>query len=239
MNQHNLAPVAIAGVIFDIDGVLVDSPHEAAWRQALTGFADPAKLTGELYQAAIAGRPRLDGARAALRSLGVADAELRAPDYAAAKQAILIAMIEAGKFAVYADAMDFLLAAKHAGLRLAAASSSKNANLMLGRIALPGGGTLLDAFDANLCGVEVAHGKPAPDLFLAAAAGLVLSPERCVVVEDAGVGIQAALAGRMRALGIARHGDRTLLEAAGAELVVSSLAQVAVDRLVLGALECR
>lgn len=227
----------IAGVIFDIDGVLVDSPHEPAWRQALAGFADPARLTGEIYQAAIAGRPRLDGARAALRSLGVADADLRAPEYAAAKQAILIAMIEAGKFAVYHDALDFLLAAKEAGSRLAAASSSKNANLMLGRIALPDGGTLLDAFDANLCGVEVANGKPAPDLFLAAAAGLGLSPGRCVVVEDAGVGIQAALAGGMRALGIARHGDRALLDAAGAELVVTSLAEVAVDKLKAGRLE--
>jgi beta-phosphoglucomutase len=239
MNQTAQSPNAVTGVIFDIDGVLVDSPHEAAWRQALKGFADPARLTGDVYQADIAGRPRLDGARAALRTLGVPDADARAEEYAVVKQAILVSMIEAGKFAVYDDGRDFLVAAKQAGLRLAAASSSKNANRMLGRIRLPGGGTMLEAFDANVCGIEVPQGKPAPDLFLAAAAALGLAPERCVVIEDAGVGIQAALAGGMRALGIARHGDRSLLDGAGAELVVTSLAQVALDRLGAGRLECR
>jgi len=46
-------------VIFDVDGVIVDSPHERAWREALQGFADPARLTTALYQAHVAGKPRL------------------------------------------------------------------------------------------------------------------------------------------------------------------------------------
>jgi beta-phosphoglucomutase-like phosphatase (HAD superfamily) len=51
----------LAGAIFDVDGVLVASPHEQAWREALAGFADPAPFTTEFYQAHVAGKPRLDG----------------------------------------------------------------------------------------------------------------------------------------------------------------------------------
>jgi beta-phosphoglucomutase len=72
----------LAAVIFDVDGVLVDSPHERAWREALQGFADPARFTTEIYQAHVAGKPRLSGARAALEQLGVANATEQAEAYA-------------------------------------------------------------------------------------------------------------------------------------------------------------
>ena len=51
--------------------VLVASPHERAWREALRGITDPARFTTELYQAYVAGKPRLSGARAALEQLGI------------------------------------------------------------------------------------------------------------------------------------------------------------------------
>ena len=70
----------LMGAIFDVDGVLVASPHERAWREALAGFADPARFTTEFYQAYVAGKPRMDGARAALEGLGVCDAAGRTPD---------------------------------------------------------------------------------------------------------------------------------------------------------------
>ncbi len=70
-----------AAAIFDVDGVLLASPHEQAWRDALTGLADPARFTTASYQAEVAGKPRLAGARAALAALGVADAERLAPPY--------------------------------------------------------------------------------------------------------------------------------------------------------------
>ena len=82
----------------------------------------------------------------------------------------------------------------------------------------------------------MAHGKPAPDIFLCAAAAVGVAPARCVVVEDAPSGIAAARAGGMAALGIARLGDAALLQAAGADLVVTDLDLVDVDALAAGTL---
>ena len=60
----------LTAAIFDVDGVLLASPHERAWREALQGFANPNRFTSAMYQAHVAGKPRLSGARAALQALG-------------------------------------------------------------------------------------------------------------------------------------------------------------------------
>src|SRR5487761_672828 len=79
-------PRTLAAGIFDVDGVLLASPHEQAWREALKGFADPGRFTTAMYEAHVAGKPRLSGARAALEALGVSDAERQAVVYAQRKQ---------------------------------------------------------------------------------------------------------------------------------------------------------
>ena len=58
----------LTACIFDVDGVLLASPHERAWREALVGFAAPAGITTAVYKAQDAGKPRMAGARAALAS---------------------------------------------------------------------------------------------------------------------------------------------------------------------------
>ena len=126
---------AISTVIFDIDGVVAATPHEQAWREALTGFADPARFTHRVYQQHVAGKPRMDGARAALRELGVPDADRAAVGYAEKKQALIDELIAARQFDVFPDATRLLQAVRAHGLRTAAASSSKNANPMLALIA--------------------------------------------------------------------------------------------------------
>ena len=222
----------LAAALFDADGVLLDSPHERAWREALAGLADPARFTTALYQREVAGKPRLDGARAALAALGVPVE--RAEDYAARKQAMIEQLIAAGAFAAWPDAVTLARALHAAGVPLAVASSSHNAAAMLCRL------DLLALFAADLSGHAPAHGKPAPDIFLAAAAALAAPPARCVVVEDAPSGIAAARAGGMLALGIARHpADVNLLERAGAHLVVRDLAEVDVTALTQGTLRHR
>lgn len=256
------------GAIFDVDGVLVDSPHERAWRESLQRLMDgpwrdvaarigytPQTFTTAVYQEYVAGKPREAGARAALEFFAIPDPDgrrLRA--YCDAKQAYLIELIERGEFVAFDDALRFTLALKAAGLKLAAASSSKNANLFLSKVSLARfadrhtqvGGTaiedqypfvaayttLLDIFDANVCGRDFAHGKPHPEIFLAAAAELDLPSYVCVVVEDAPSGVLAARAGGMACIGVARLGDRPLLESAGADWVVTSLNELAVADLI-------
>jgi beta-phosphoglucomutase len=122
------------------------------------------------------------------------------------------------------------------GLPMAVASSSKNANGMMRPVRLASGQSLLDAFGANVCGCELWHGKPDPAIFLLAAAELHADPVHCFVAEDAAVGIEAARAGNMTGLGIAKYDDAALLVAAGANLVVTSLDEVAVDAFTEGRL---
>jgi beta-phosphoglucomutase-like phosphatase (HAD superfamily) len=137
------------GAIFDVDGVLVDSPHERAWREGLqqlmenewsdirdrTNYA-PERFTPEVYQRVMSGMPRYAGAQTALEHFGVPDAEQRAKEYVDRKQVMIVELIEAGDFHAYPDALRFVLAVKDAGLRIVTASSSKNANAFLERIRL-------------------------------------------------------------------------------------------------------
>lgn len=241
------------GAVFDVDGVLVDSPHERAWRDTLdelmqTSWSDirasstyaAGRFTSRVYQDVVSGKPRLSGARAALEHFHVPDAEHRALEYAELKQDRVLRLIEAGEFEPFPDGVRFLVALCTRGLRVAAASSSKNAGLMLRQIdADPSGRPLSELFVADLSGRDVGRGKPAPDLFLVSAEELGLAPEECFVVEDAAVGVTAAKAGGMAALGIARAGDAARLAAAGADLVVTSLDDVDLDGLAAGRLALR
>src|ERR1700751_5785653 len=172
MQTNPMTDRPIAAVIFDVDGVLVASPHEQAWREALRGIADPARFTTEFYQAHVAGKPRLSGARTALERLGVANAAERAPAYAAQKQRLVEAFIERGEFTVFPDALRLVRALAERRVPLPVASSSENANQRMGRIEVAPGQRLLDLFDGNECGRDVPHGKPDPEIFLVAARGL-------------------------------------------------------------------
>jgi beta-phosphoglucomutase-like phosphatase (HAD superfamily) len=251
-------PTRFQGAIFDIDGVLVDSPHEMAWRESLRELMEgdwsdlrsrttwsPEAFTPLVYQEHMSGKPRMSGARAALEHFGVPDVDAHVGTYADRKQAMVVRLIEAGDFTAYPDALRFIIAVKDSGLRVAAASSSKNAELFLRQIRLDTfageqgiasasvrpGLTLLDFFDADVSGRDFAHGKPHPEMFLTAAQELGVAPESAFVLEDATAGVQAARAGGMAAIGVARADDEDLLAAAGADIVVASL-----DRVDLAAL---
>jgi beta-phosphoglucomutase-like phosphatase (HAD superfamily) len=254
------------GAIFDVDGVLVDSPHEKAWRESLKELMDsdwrdirdrttwsPGAFTPDVYQRYVSGKPRLDGARAALEYFGVPDADARVSRYADHKQAMIERLIEAGDFHAFPDALRFIVAAKDAGLLVAAASSSKNAALFLRKVGLGDfaaehgiaspsvrpGLSLLEFFDADVSGRNFAHGKPHPDMFLAAAHELDVEPADAIVLEDAVAGVEAAKAGGMAAIGVARADDRDLLASAGADIVVTTLDDVDTDALGHGRLTVR
>jgi beta-phosphoglucomutase len=252
------------GAIFDVDGVLVDSPHEQAWREGLQQLMDddwsdirqqssyaPEKFTPEVYQKQMSGKPRYAGAQAVLEYFQVPDAPRRARQYGDRKQEMIVELIEAKEFEEYPDALRFVLAVKRAGILVAAASSSKNAGAFLRLVRLDEfaqkeglsydllkeGYTLLDILDADVSGRDFEQGKPHPEIFLTAAEELGLGAQECFVVEDAANGVQAAKAGGMAALGLARAEDEELLAEAGADLVVTSLDEVSVEALAAGRLE--
>ena len=176
-----------------MDGVLVDSPHERAWREALQELMAgewrdlaerstyrPERFTPAVYQQVMAGMPRAAGARAALRHFHLPADDAHVERYGVAKQQHVLKLIEAGEFVAFPDALRFILAVKNAGIPVAAASSSKNADLFLHRIRLDlfaaeqrldypflrPGMTLLDLFDADISGRDFPRGKPDPTIFL-------------------------------------------------------------------------
>jgi beta-phosphoglucomutase-like phosphatase (HAD superfamily) len=252
------------GAIFDVDGVLVDSPHEKAWRDSLRELMEgewsdirdrttwsPDGFTPQVYEKELSGKPRMSGARATLEYFHVPDDDdTRLAEYAKHKQAMVVRLIEAGDFTAYPDALRFIIAVKDAGMHVAAASSSKNADLFLGKIRLDTfaqeqgisspsvrpGLTLLGYFDVDVSGRDFAHGKPDPEMFVTAAHELSVAPEDAIVMEDAPAGVEAAKGGGMGAIGIARAEDADLLSAAGADVVVTTLDEVDLAALASGRL---
>jgi beta-phosphoglucomutase len=235
------------GAIFDVDGVLVDSPHEQAWRESLQELMEgpwsdirpqttwtPEGFTAELYQQRMSGKPRKAGATAALEYFGVPDIDRRVTEYGDHKQEMIIRLITDGKFSAYDDAVRFLVAVKKAGIPVAAASSSKNAKLFLERVDLGkygGSGNLHAAFDVDVSGRDFAEGKPNPEIFLTAAKELGVDPHDAFVCEDATNGIQAARAGEFGAVGVSRADDVEALKAEGADIVVTDMGAIDVDAL--------
>jgi beta-phosphoglucomutase len=247
--------VPIAAIIFDVDGVLVDSPHERAWRETLAELVKgpwshllpettytPDRFDSALYQALVAGKPRKEGALAILDHFRFPDARHWAIEYAREKQNRIVALIDSQQFQSFPDAIRFVLDCANMNHPLAVASSSKNAGQLLAQIhvTLPepkNSRCLRDFFQVDVSGRDLLCGKPAPDIFLAASNELNVGPSNCLVVEDAIAGIQAAKAGGMCALGIARMNDFAELRQARADLVVTSLDDVSRKALAAGKLE--
>lgn len=234
----------LRALLFDVDGVLVDSPHERAWGDTFAQLAsewgvahDPATYTNSIYQAHVAGKARMEGAEALLRHYEVPDSDgLRAIRLAEQKQEQILRLIDQGAFQAFADALRLVIEARLYSVRLGVASSSKNANQLLQLVNIaqfaveedaPGGlfdsPWLIDAFEANVCGRTFERGKPDPAIFLACAEELELAPNACVVVEDAPSGVRAAKNAGMRCVGVARHDDAEGLRDAGADWLVLDL----------------
>jgi beta-phosphoglucomutase len=116
-----------------------------------------------------------------------------------------------------------------AGFRQAIGSSAPRGNLDL-ILKLT---KLEPFFDALVSMEDTDRGKPDPQVFLVAAKKLGVSPDHCVVIEDAVAGVQAAKAGGMKGIGVdfvGHHGEAAL-RAAGADLVVKTLENVTVDTI--------
>lgn len=230
-------------VLFDLDGVLTPTAlvHRHAWQELFDSFfsavhpeAEP--YTTEDYFELVDGRPRYDGVQAVLDSRGISlphgtGRDLPGFDTVCAlgnlKNDVFVDILEREGIAPYPGSFDFLHQVLDAGLDVAVVSSSRNARTVLNAA------ELTEFFPTVISGTEAAlrqlPGKPAPDTFLAAASDLGWRPEECVVIEDAVSGVQAAVAGGFRVIGVAREENAGALSEAGAHFVVGDLAEVMTD----------
>jgi beta-phosphoglucomutase len=204
-------------VLFDVDGVLVDSfqAHFRSWLVLAeeNGFS----FTREDFTATF-GRTSRD-IIAALWPVDHLDAEqIRSLDDR--KEALFRGLI-ADDFPAMDGAAELIDALVEAGFRLAVGSSGppENIDLVLERLGRA------EAFSAVVTGMDVTAGKPDPQVYLLAAERLGIEAIRCAVVEDAPAGIDAAIAAHMAAIGLASTG-RTVEELDEADLVVRSLGEL-------------
>jgi HAD superfamily hydrolase (TIGR01509 family) len=208
----------IDAVIFDSDGVLVDSEPvgNATLAQLLTELGLP--TTTEESMAEFMGRRFTHVEEVVARRLGrPAPPELRERYYAR----LFDAFERDGLRPVpgIEQALDAIR------LPRCVASSGPPEKI---RRALRAAG-LLDRFpdDAIFSGQDVAHGKPAPDLFLHAAAAMGFDPATTAVVEDSPAGVEAGRAAGMVVLGYAGRTPPALLRAAGATTVFANMGELA------------
>ena len=210
-------------IIFDCDGVLVDSEviAIAVEREHLSGWG--LVYDNEEYLSRFVGLHNRDY-HAALRQ-DAHDRRIDLPDnFPAIIQAAIWTRFEAELSAIN-GALDL---ATSFGGPVAVASSSEQDKLHR-KLGLTG---LAPAFGAHVYSADlVANGKPAPDLFLYAADKLRTPPARCLVIEDSENGVRAGRAAGMTVAGFTggAHADRGLaarLEAAGAHMIAASFSEI-------------
>jgi HAD superfamily hydrolase (TIGR01509 family) len=181
----------IRGLIFDMDGLLVDSEPLAE-----RAMADFLRRHGHELRPDVIGQ--LLGRRATEGVALVAEIYGLPGDldeYVRLFDELRLAALY-GNLRPMPGAAELIAFARESGLRIALATSNlrPHTDVTLAEAALAG------LFDAEVTGDEVARGKPAPDIFLLAAERLGIEPAECLVLEDAPAGVQAAAAAGMRAI---------------------------------------
>lgn len=209
-------------VIFDMDGVLVDSYHAhwESWRLMAEEIGKP--LTEERFVTTF-GRTSREIIAAHWGADSLTDQEIA--EFDRRKEALYRELV-AKDFPVMDGAGELLQALHDSGFRLAVGSSGPPENVALAVERL-GAGSL---FHALVTGRDVKKGKPDPEVFLVAASRLGVPPERCAVIEDAPVGIAAANAAGMTSIALLSTGH-TAESVSAARLIVRSLRELSPDRL--------
>ncbi len=205
------------GVIWDMDGVLVDTGefHFQAWAQVLSERDLP--FSREFFQSTFG-----------MNNTGVLTTlfgETPAPELVAEisdRKEWLFRQIAGDRAQALPGAREWLQKLKAAGVRQAIASSAPPENIDV----LVDGLDLRRYFDAIVSGFSM-QGKPDPGVFLKAAREIGVPPERCVVVEDAVAGVEAARRAGMRCVAVTTTNPASAL--GDADLVVGGLDELAGD----------
>jgi beta-phosphoglucomutase family hydrolase len=204
------------GVIFDWDGVVIDSSaqHERSWELLAEEIQKP--LPPGHFKAGFGKKnqeiiPDL---------YGWSDAPAEIQRLGDRKEELYRMLVREQGVVVLPGARELLVALRDASIRRSVGSSTPRSNLD----AIFAATGLGELFDAVVSANDVGNGKPAPDVFLLAAERLGLEPADCLVIEDAHVGIEAAHRAGMKVLAVAT--TNPLTELVLADAAVSSLAGV-------------
>lgn len=179
----------ISAIIFDLDGVLcsTDEFHYQAWKRLADRLGIP--FDREINQRQ-RGVSRMESLEILLEKSEKTYSEEEKKSFAEEKNRYYVGLLQSMSPAdLSKEVKDTLERLRGMGLKLAVGSSSKNTHTILDKIGL---GTY---FDAVADGNDIVRSKPDPEVFLVAASRLGISPEKCLVVEDARAGIDAAKAG--------------------------------------------
>ena len=230
-------PARIRACLFDLDGVLTQTAqlHAAAWKETFDSFLRDRSVrtqepfvafdSGFDYERYVDGRARHDGVREFLAARGIEVNAATVDEIAERKNERVLELIRRRGLEPYEGSVRYVRAVRDAGLRRAVVSASANC-----RAALKAAG-LTDLFevriDAARARAEHLRGKPAPDTFLAAARMFNVGPGDAAIFEDALAGVAAGRAGGFGfVVGVDRTGHGDSLRRAGADLVVSDLAEL-------------
>lgn len=214
----------VKAVLFDLDGVITDTAeyHYVAWKQLA------AELNIEIdreFNEQLKGVSRMESLERILRHGGrehdfTVDAKIALATKKNNQYVQLLDQVTPQD--VYPGIRELLLELKAAGVHAVICSASKNAPQILKSL------ELTELFDYIVNPDEVAHGKPAPDIFLRGAEAVGVPAEHCVGIEDAQAGIEAIKSAHMAAVGI---GEEQLLKASGADVVLPTTKQLTLSFL--------
>jgi beta-phosphoglucomutase len=200
-------------VLWDMDGTLIDSAeyHWITWHDTLAELG--VELTRESFNSWFGSR----NDRILRRYFGDDFPLDEIARIGELKESRYRTVVRDRGVALLPGVQHWLFALQSAGWRQAVASSAPPANIDVLLEVM----NLQRVFDRTVSAEEVAHGKPHPDVFLRAAEKLGVEPARCVVVEDAAVGVEAGRRGGMRTIGVAGvhgHLDADIVTASMADL---------------------
>jgi beta-phosphoglucomutase len=216
-------PSTQAGIIFDMDGVLVDSAdaHRRAWQQLGDEAGTP--FSAALFQRTFGQR----NASIIPQWLGGDVSDERFQQLDSRKESLYRDFARQGAVRVYPRVPELLNELRQAGASVAIASSGprENVALLIDVIGVSG------RIDAVVTAEDVRNGKPHPQAFLTAAERLRLPPARCAVIEDSVHGIEAARRAGMLAVAVLTSTPRDQLVAAGAEVMVGEVGDLSVTEL--------
>jgi HAD superfamily hydrolase (TIGR01509 family) len=182
----------VEAVVFDLDGVIVDSEH--VWDEVREELArERGGRWHDRAQTDMMGMSSPEWSRYMHDVIGLAESPAEIDD--------LVVRRLLDRYATHLPLIDGAVEAvtRLAGTFPLALASSSNRPVI---DAVLGAASLASSFEATVSSEEVPRGKPAPDVFLEAARRLDAPPERCAAVEDSGNGIRAAHAARMRVIAV-------------------------------------